>query len=143
MVVEIFGTPAWAARAPSGCEGSHAGAFSRTPSPAAIGAYRGLIRSLLALGAREGVALEWWSPWNEPDDPAFLSPQRASCATGAAPLSPALYAELARAMAAELRAEGGVHQLLAGRAERLSERLTANARASLNSSRRCPPTSCA
>jgi hypothetical protein len=114
VVIEILGTPAWAARAPSGCEGAHAHAFSRTPSPAAIGGYRALIRSLLALGAREGVALEWWSPWNEPDDPAFISPQRSSCATGSAPLSPALYAELARAMAAELRADGGVQHLLLG-----------------------------
>ena len=57
VVIEIFGTPAWAARAPSGCEGSHGGTFSRTPSPAAIAGYRALIRSLLALGAREGVAL--------------------------------------------------------------------------------------
>jgi hypothetical protein len=114
VVIEVFGTPPWAARAPSGCEGSHAGTFSRTPSPAAIGAYRALVRSLLALGAREGVALEWWSPWNEPDDPAFVSPQRASCATGSAPLSPALYAELARAMDAQLRSSGGVHHLLLG-----------------------------
>jgi hypothetical protein len=114
VVIDIFGTPAWAARGSSGCEPAHATSFSRTPSPAAIAGYRALIRSLLALAAREGVALEWWSPWNEPDDPAFISPQRLSCASEAPPRSPALYAELVRAMAAELRADGGEHRLLLG-----------------------------
>jgi hypothetical protein len=114
VVLDVFGTPAWAARAPSGCNAASASAFSRTPSEVAIAGYRALIRSLLALGAYEGVALEWWSPWNEPDDPAFISPQRASCTASSAPLSPALYAALARAMAAELRADGGDHHLLLG-----------------------------
>src|SRR6185312_12176443 len=81
---------------------------------AGITAYRSLIRGLLALGAREGVALEWWSPWNEPNDPGFVSPQRASCDPSAPPASPAVYAELARAMAGELRAAGGSHRLLLG-----------------------------
>jgi len=113
VVIDIFGTPAWAARAPSGCD-SHSTAFSRTPSRLALAGYRALIRSLLALAAREGVALAWWSPWNEPDDPAFISPQRSSCAADSTPVSPYLYAELARAMAAELRADGGEHHLVLG-----------------------------
>jgi len=114
VVIDVFGTPAWAARAPSGCDRSVATPFSRTPSQAAIASYRALIRSLLVLAAHEGVALEWWSPWNEPDDPAFISPQRASCSASSPPLSPALYAGLARAMAGELRADGGEHHLLLG-----------------------------
>ena len=114
VVIDIYGTPAWAARAPSGCQRSDAAAFSRAPTPAALAAYRALIRSLLALAAREGVALPWWSPWNEPNDPVFLGPQRSSCAAASLPASPTLYAELARAMAAELRADGGQHHLLIG-----------------------------
>jgi hypothetical protein len=114
VVIDVFGTPAWAARALSGCQRSGATAFSQAPAPAAIAAYRTLIRSLLALAAREGVALRWWSPWNEPNDPVFISPQRSSCAAGSPPASPALYAELARAMAAELGADGGEHHLLLG-----------------------------
>ncbi|TMM18075.1 MAG: hypothetical protein E6F96_07195 [Actinobacteria bacterium] len=114
VVIDIYGTPAWAAGAPSGCERSHATAFSRAPTHAAITAYRTLIRSLLALAAREGVALQWWSPWNEPNHAVFLSPQHSSCAADSRPLSPALYAELARAMAAELLADGGEHHLLLG-----------------------------
>jgi hypothetical protein len=114
VVIELFGTPAWAARGPFGCEDSNATPFSRPPSTAAIPAYRLLIRSLLQLAKREGVALDWWSPWNEPDDSAFINPQRASCATGAAAVSPTLYAAIARAMAAELSADGGEHHLLLG-----------------------------
>lgn len=114
VVIDIFGTPSWAARAPSGCESAQASTFARTPGPAAIAGYRALIRSLLALARREGVALEWWSPWNEPDSLAFMGPQRSACNPAAAPVSPALYAALVRAMAAELQADGGEHHLLLG-----------------------------
>ena len=34
------------------------------------------VLALLALGREQGVALSWWSPWNEPNNPVFLSPQR-------------------------------------------------------------------
>jgi hypothetical protein len=43
-----------------------------------------------------------------------MSPQRASCAAGSPPVAPALYAELVRAMNAELRAQGGGRHLLLG-----------------------------
>jgi hypothetical protein len=117
VVIDVFGAPAWAARAPSGCEPAGATSFSRPLSAAAIAGYRALIGSLLALGAQEGVALSWWSPWNEPNDPAFISPQRSSCAVDSPPVSPAVYAELAGAMAAQLRASGGEHHLLLGELE--------------------------
>jgi hypothetical protein len=114
VVVDIFGAPAWAARDGSGCESPGTRPFSRPLRGQAIAGYRALIASLLALAAREGVALEWWSPWNEPNDPRFLSPQRSSCTAASPPLSAAVYAQLARAMAAQLRAAGGVHHLLLG-----------------------------
>jgi len=114
VVLDIFSTPPWAARALSGCQSARASSTSQTPARGALAAYRALIRSLLALAAREGVALDWWSPWNEPNDPVFLNPQRASCAAGAQPLAPAAYAQLARAMAAELSASPGQRHLLLG-----------------------------
>jgi hypothetical protein len=114
VVIDIFGVPAWAALQPSGCELSSTTSFSRPWRPTAIAGYRALIHALLALAARAGVALEWWSPWNEPNNPLFISPQRSSCNADSPPLSSAVYAELARAMAAELRADGGVHHLLLG-----------------------------
>jgi hypothetical protein len=114
VVIDIFGVPAWVALPPSGCELAGATSFSRPLRPVAIAGYRALIRALLVLATRAGVALEWWSPWNEPNNPLFISPQRSVCAAGSPPLSPADYAELVRAMAAELQVDGGVHHLLLG-----------------------------
>jgi hypothetical protein len=114
VVIDIFGVPAWAADPPAGCELAGTTPFSRPLRPAAIAGYRALIRSLLALAARVGVSLEWWSSWNEPNNPLFISPQRATCAASSPMLSAAVYAQLARAMAAELNGDGGAHHLLLG-----------------------------
>ncbi len=114
VVLDVFGTPAWAARPAGGCELAETRAFSRPISAAGLSGYRALIDSLLALGSREGVALRWWAPWNEPNDAVFVSPQRASCAADAPTLAAAVYAELAQTMADELAAAGGVHHLLLG-----------------------------
>ncbi len=114
VVIDLLGAPAWATTPPHGCEAPGADPAARTLAPAALPAYRGLISSLVALARREGVALPWWAPWNEPNDPRFLSPQRASCSAGAAPLSPGAYAALARAAAAELKASGTGGELLLG-----------------------------
>ena len=114
VVLDVLGTPAWAAAAPHGCERRGDEAFARPLRSGAIAAYRGLIADLLALGRREHVALRWWSPWNEPNDPRFITPQRATCERDGAALSPLVYGELARAMAAELKAAGPGHELLLG-----------------------------
>ncbi len=104
VVIVILGVPAWAAAAPSGCEVSGAEQLARALSSSALPSYRALIASLLKLGAQTGVALRWWSPWNEPNDPRFINPQRASCSTNAPPSSVAVYAQLARAMREALHA---------------------------------------
>ncbi len=114
VVLDIYGTPAWAAARVHGCESASTPAYARPLGPRALASYRALVASLLALGAREGVALEWWSPWNEPNDPAFMSPQRVSCSPRSAPASVALYSQLARALAATLRAAGGTHRIVVG-----------------------------
>lgn len=114
MVLDLFGAPSWAAMPAAGCELAQTTSFSRPLLPSALAGYRLLIRSLLRLAAAEGVSLEWWSPWNEPNDPRFISPQRAGCTPSSPTLSPIVYAQLARTMAAELRAAGGVHHLLLG-----------------------------
>ena len=114
VVLDLFGTPAWAARPASGCELGDTRPFSRPINAAGIAGYRALIRSLLSLGQRSGVALAWWSPWNEPNDPVFLSPQRPACTTSAPSRAPGVYAQLAEAMAGELKAAGVVHHLLLG-----------------------------
>ena len=110
----MFGVPPWAALPASGCELRGSQPFSRPISAAGLAGYRSLIRALIALGAEQGVALSWWSPWNEPNNPDFLSPQRSSCALAAPSRAPAVYAQLAEAMAAELTAAGGARHVLLG-----------------------------
>ena len=114
VLVDILGTPAWAAAPPSGCDLPGAASTARAPSGAAIADYQALIASLVALARSEGVALRWWSPWNEPNNPRFLEPQRARCEAGSSPLAPASYAELARAMAAELHRQDPGAELVLG-----------------------------
>jgi hypothetical protein len=113
VVLDIFGAPAWAALSAHGCELAGTTPFARPLRSDAIASYRQLIASLLALGASAGVSLDWWSPWNEPNDPRFVSPQRAACGEQTA-LSPTVYAQLARAMYSELQAHGGTHHEILG-----------------------------
>ena len=37
--------------------------------------------SLYDLAVSEGVNIRWWSPWNEPNGPFFISPQRSRCSS--------------------------------------------------------------
>jgi hypothetical protein len=108
VMVVIYGAPAWAARPPSGCERPGTQPRSRALTPAGLRAYGALVDSLERLAAGEGVAIRWWAPWNEPNGPYFLSPQRAGCDTGSPLRSPARYAALARTMRRHLRPGQGL-----------------------------------
>ncbi len=114
VVLDLLGAPAWAALPAHGCERPGTTSTARPVSQDALAAYSGLVGSLLALGRREGVGPMWLSPWNEPNDPRFLSPQRETCSASGAPAAVAVYAQLARAMAAEVRASGGGDRMLLG-----------------------------
>jgi hypothetical protein len=95
VVVTIYGTPSWAVAAdapPGDCIRSPT---ARAPDPAA---YEEFVRSVVRLGQEEDVRLAYWSPWNEPNHPLFLGPQRAGCTLEGARLMPAVYAGLVRAM---------------------------------------------
>jgi len=110
-VITILNTPEWAASKPSGCEGD-AGPQARMPAD--LEAYGVLIRSLLELGIAEDVALPWWSAWNEPNHPTFFGPQRRRCDAASPALAPERYAELVRALKAELDAKPGEQRILLG-----------------------------
>jgi hypothetical protein len=114
VVMVLFDAPAWAARAPSGCERPGAGPGARPANAAGMRAYRELVLSLLALGRRDGVDLRWWSAWDEPNQPLFIGPQRATCATASPALAPATYAGLVRTLADALRSAGGTHEIVLG-----------------------------
>jgi hypothetical protein len=114
VLVDVLGAPAWAVAPPHGCESPSPSTGAMALRASALGAYRALIADLLALAGRVGARLDYWSPWNEPNDPRFLTPQRAACSASAAPLAPAAYAQLAEAMDAELAGRAGLHQLVLG-----------------------------
>ncbi len=99
LVVPYF-TPRWAAVPKRGCERRGTTAKARMPR---ISHYRKFLRQVQALGDKLDVDLDYWTPWNEPNHPGFLNPQRRVCNRSSRPLAPALYARLARAAAKELR----------------------------------------
>jgi hypothetical protein len=103
VMVVVYGVPDWAAMKPTGCERDDITARSRPITAQGLEAYKKLIRSLQDLARSEGVSIRWWSPWNEPNGPFFISPQRAECSGSSKALSPAVYTALARAMRAELQ----------------------------------------
>jgi hypothetical protein len=114
VLVSVYGVPDWAARPAGGCERSDAQPRSRPITAAGLEGYRRLVRDLVALGRAEGVELRWWSPWNEPNQQFFISPQRERCSTGSPSLAPEVYGRLVRALRAELAAAGGRHDLVLG-----------------------------
>jgi hypothetical protein len=98
-MVIVTGTPEWAEGPKSGCPGERrAGA----PRPDAIPAYRRLLAAVFALADEVGASLRYVSPWNEPNHPGFLSPQRTRCSAEARPRAVAPYARLVRAAQAEM-----------------------------------------
>jgi hypothetical protein len=103
VTVVFYGVPDWAAIQPKGCERDDITARSRPITAQGLEAYKKLVRSLQDLARQEGVAIRWWSPWNEPNGPFFISPQRAKCRGSSKSLSPAVYTKLARAMRSELQ----------------------------------------
>jgi Glycosyl hydrolase catalytic core len=97
-MVIVFGVPTWAARGPGGCERDGTIARSRPITAEGVRAYGRFVEALQALARREGVRITWWSPWNEPNQPFFISPQRAECRGTSPSLAPAIYAKFARSM---------------------------------------------
>lgn len=102
LMVVLTYAPAWAAVGAHGCEQRQTEPRARPIDTGALPGYRNLIRSVLAEARADGVAVRALSPWNEPNHPSFISPQRARCAAHARLLSPQPYTALARAARDEL-----------------------------------------
>jgi hypothetical protein len=113
-LVVFTSTPDWAASAPGGCERPQAGPRSRPPRTDALPAYEALVRELIEAGAKEGAQLTYFSPWNEPNHPAFISPQRPACDPAAPSTAPATYTQIAGALKQALDAAPGDQQLVLG-----------------------------
>ena len=124
MLAVITGTPDWAARPASGCERSGTQPRSRAPKASAMGAYRKLVTDVAALGQEVGVELRYWSAWNEPNHPFFISPQRASCSTSAKSLAAVRYTEMVRNLKRALDDAPGDQEYVLGELAGLDESKT-------------------
>jgi hypothetical protein len=103
--------PPWAGRSVRGCRRGSSPPTAAPPRPIALRAYRSLLRYVLSVARTEGASIRYVSPWNEPNHPYFLAPQRAACDPASPTLAAAPYAALARAARAEL---SGDQELLLG-----------------------------
>ena len=112
VLVVPLETPAWAVEPPRGCRSR--GDEPKARAPADPADYGRFVRGLLAVAAQVGARVRYWSPWNEPNHPGFLSPQRRRCDTGAAPVAPALYARMARTLRRALDAAPGEQEMVLG-----------------------------
>ncbi len=122
VLVVITGTPEWAARPASGCERPSTQPRSRAPKPEAMGGYRKLVSDVIALGGKEGVDLRYWSAWNEPNHPFFISPQRGRCSPSAQSEGAARYTELTRELKRALDEAPGDQQYVLGELAGLDKR---------------------
>jgi hypothetical protein len=113
-LVVFTSTPDWAASPASGCERSQATPRGRPPRADALPAYEALVEQVIATAREEGAALTYFAPWNEPNHPAFISPQRAECDPASPSLAPAAYTQLATAMQQALATAPGDQQLVLG-----------------------------
>lgn len=95
VLLSLWATPAWAAAEPSGCERPGTGPVSRPPRD--LAAYATVARTFVDAAREEGARVVGFSPWNEPNHPYFLSPQRATCDAEAPSLAAQTYAGLVRA----------------------------------------------
>jgi hypothetical protein len=124
VLVVIAGTPEWAAREPGGCEREGTEPTSRSPKPEAMDGYRKVVETVLAAAREEGVELRFWTPWNEPNHPFSLSPQREECSTSAEPAAAEPYARMGETLKSALDAEPGDQRLVLGELAALDRRKT-------------------
>ena len=121
VLVVITGSPEWAARPASGCERRGTQPRSRAPKSSAMGAYRKLVADVIAVGGEVGVDLRYWSAWNEPNHPYFISPQRATCSTAAKSQAVTRYTELTRNLKRALEDAPGDQEYVLGEMAGLDE----------------------
>jgi hypothetical protein len=113
-LVVVAGTPDWAARRASGCEREGTTPRSRAPRADALDAYADFVGKVLDVAHKEGAELRYWSPWNEPNHPYALSPQRSRCSADAPTVAPKRYVEIANALQRKLDEAPGDQEMVLG-----------------------------
>jgi hypothetical protein len=123
VLVVLTGTPEVFAAPPAGCERGGTQPRSRPPrDEQAYAVYGKLITRLFDLAREVGVELRYWSPWNEPNHPFFISPQRTRCKSSAPSAAVEPYVRFARTLQKELANEDGDQTMVLGEFAGLLER---------------------
>ena len=112
--VVLFGAPPWATAPRHGCVPPNVDPTGLTLSDEGRAAYGRFVAGVLGVARQEGADLRYWSAWNEPNQPAFLSPQRDGCHVNAPAVSPDEYAALVRELRVTLDEAPGDQQLVLG-----------------------------
>lgn len=119
-LLSFWGMPDWAGAPVDGCDGAQAREGAQPLAPGREDAYRAAIAAVWGAVRAAGIDGADWTPWNEPNAPYFLDPQRASCTPTGEPRSPARFSRLVVAMDAELdRLRGRAPADAAARRDRL------------------------
>jgi hypothetical protein len=119
-LVVFAGLPRWAMAPASGCTRATS-PTAGTPRASALGPYRRLIADVLAEARADGADVRYVSPWNEPNHPASLAPQRAQCDAASPSLAAPAYVRLAKAAQEALAAAPGEHELVLGETAGVAE----------------------
>ncbi|HEX6387842.1 MAG TPA: hypothetical protein VFZ89_00290 [Solirubrobacteraceae bacterium] len=114
VLLTVYGVPDRYAQPAGGCERTDASPRARAITAAGIAAYRRLLGEMIALAHREGIEIPYVSPWNEPNHPSLISPQRARCDRDAPSRVPGVYARLAAAAQDVLQRAPGDQRLVLG-----------------------------
>ena len=122
VLVVFAGTPEGLAGPATGCERAGTEARSRPPNDAGIIAYERLVEQVADIARAVDVELRYWSPWNEPNHPFFISPQRTECSAAAPSAAIGQYARLARSLRKALDAVPGKQEIVLGETAGLLQR---------------------
>jgi hypothetical protein len=95
-MVVFVGLPAWAMAHVPGCTRG-VSPTAGSPRADALPAYRRLVEATLAEARADHADVRYVSPWNEPNHPAALAPQRRACDPASPSLAARTYVQLARA----------------------------------------------
>jgi len=114
VLLTIYGVPDRYARTAGGCERTDAGPRARAITDAGLLAYRRLLREVIALADALGARIAYVTPWNEPNHPSLISPQRLRCDRREPSRAARVYARLASVAQDELTRAPGRPQLVLG-----------------------------
>ena len=95
-MVVFVGLPAWAMAQVPGCTRG-VSPTAGSPRADALPAYTQLVAATLAEARADGADVRYVSPWNEPNHPAALAPQRRDCDPASPSIAAHTYVQLARA----------------------------------------------